>query len=75
MSSENCKCLISHYDFFIFKKENKWLPAFLSRLPIETKSLIIHGESLDEIELKRDEIKNQLEKKYGEGYYVVVHVK
>ena len=67
-----CNCLVSKYSFVVMKNY-KWTPVMM-RYPYEIKLITIHGESLDEIESKRDDIKKQLEKKYGEQYKVWVNI-
>ena len=72
-----CNCIKSTFVFYVFERPNKWwhkLP-FVDTLPTATKILTIHGDTLKEIETKRDEIKNQLKEKYGVKYFVKVYVK
>lgn len=69
-----CKCLTVRYGFNVYKPLTLFQRLnFLAPADIAQQELItFHGDTLEEIKVKRDEIKKQLVEKWGDRYSVEV---
>lgn len=72
---DNCSCLTTTCTFYTVKKPNKWWEKLVTDIPKDVETLTIHGDTLKDIVSKRDDIKKQLQDKYGSNYYIGVYVK
>ena len=70
-----CNCLSSTLAYYVYPKSTKWWhkAPFVIAYPKEKAVITIHGDTLKEIETKRDEIKKQLEEKHGSSFEVFVY--
>ena len=69
----DCKCLVVKYVFVIYKKPKTWFQKTSWSsvgCPEAYYRITIHGDSLQEIQTKRDEIKKELLEKYDSDYAV-----
>ena len=77
-----CACLQSTYEFSIYKRVKhktvigRFFGSNTESWPKVTKIITVNGKTIEELETRRDDIKNQLEIKYPtDKYYIRVWIK
>lgn len=72
-SPSECKCFSSTYEFNVYKwtKPHHFFFGGRDTYPTETKIVTIQGNTIEEIESKRDEIKNKLREEWDKERYVI----
>ena len=67
-----CNCLAKEVWFRVFKLHTKWyhhIFYWCGRI-VESNTIIIHAESMTELNMKIKEISTELKTKWGKGYVV-----
>ena len=69
----DCKCITSEITFYVCKKRTHWydkIPFSPTGYPVACKTLVIHGDSLGEIDKQVQNVKTELLKKWGDKYVI-----
>lgn len=68
-----CPCLQMKVVFAVYLKPTHFwhkLPFSIRTLPIETKTIVIHGDTLKELNEKKEEIKKEILSNYDDTYEI-----